>query len=271
MNKQRQHAYTSETEEPNPAPETTYAERARTMLVLNRVGVLSTHSEKCEGFPFGSTMPYALDAAGRPLFLISAMAMHTKNLQADPRASLFVTVPEAQSDPLGAGRMTLIGKAERVPEDDLAAAREAYLTCHENAKYYVDFADFSFWRLNPVDLYFVGGFGVMGWVERSDFDQAVPDPLAESAAGILEHMNQDHAAAMIDIARHEKDIVATEAKMTAVDRLGFHLRLKTPERVRSVRIGFPSEVQSADECRQTLITMVQRGRAESDSETRSAP
>ena len=79
MTEQRQHAYTTETEEPNPAPETSYAERARTILSLNQVGVLSTQSNKCEGFPFGSTMPYALNDAGQPLFLISAMAMHTKN------------------------------------------------------------------------------------------------------------------------------------------------------------------------------------------------
>ena len=262
MTEQRQHAYTSETEEPNPAPETSYAERARTMLSFNQVGVLSTNSNKCEGFPFGSTMPYALDDAGRPLFLVSAMAMHTKNLQANPNASLFVTDPEAQSDPLGAGRMTLIGKAEPVPEGDLAAARAAYLARHENAKYYVDFADFSFWRLEPVDLYFIGGFGVMGWVENSDFKQAVPDPLAEVAAEILEHMNKDHAPAMIDIARHEKGIASSEAKMTAVDRLGFHLRLKTPERVRSVRIGFPKEVRSSNECRDALVAMVKRARSE---------
>jgi len=266
MTKQRQHAYTTETEEPNPAPETSYAERARTMLSLNQVGVLSTQSNKRKGFPFGSTMPYALNDAGRPLFLISAMAMHTKNLKADPRASLFVSAPEAQSDPLGAGRMTLIGNAEPVPEDDLAAARAAYLARHENAKYYVDFADFSFWCLSPVDLYFVGGFGVMGWVENSDFERAVADPLAEAASGILEHMNTDHASAMIEIARYQKGVAATEAKMTAVDRLGFHLRLKTPERVRSVRIGFPDEVRSSDECRQAFVAMVKRARPDSAPE-----
>lgn len=261
MNQPRQHAYTTDAEEQNPAPETSYAERARTMLYLNRVGVLSTHSAKCDGFPFGSTMPYALDAAGRPLFLISGMAMHTKNLQTDSRAALFVTVPEAQSDPLGAGRMTLIGNAEPVPEVDVAAAREAYLAIHENAKYYVDFEDFSFWRLNPVDLYFVGGFGVMGWVECTDFERAVPDPLAESAAGIIEHMNQDHETAMIDIAAHEKGVEATEAKMTSVDRLGFHLRLKTSERVRSVRIGFDNEVRNSEECRAELVAMAKRAKA----------
>jgi putative heme iron utilization protein len=263
MTKQRQHAYTTETEEPNPAPETSYAERARTMLSLNQVGVLSTHSKKCQGFPFGSTMPYALDDAQRPLFLISAMAMHTQNLKADPHASLFVTTPEAQSDPLGAGRMTLMGNAEPVPKDDLAAARAAYLARHENASYYVDFADFSFWRLHPVDLYFVGGFGVMGWVENSEFEQALPDPLAEAALGILQHMNSDHAPALIDIALHEKGVAASEAKMTAVDRLGFHLRLKTPERVHSVRIGFPNEVRRSDECRAALVAMVKRARSES--------
>jgi putative heme iron utilization protein len=262
MTEKRQHGYTTEAEEPNPAPETSYAERARTMLSRNQVGVLSTQSSKRKGFPFGSTMPYALNDAGRPLFLISAMAMHTKNLKADPHASLFVTDPEAGRDPLGAGRMTLIGNAEPVPQDDLAAARAAYLARHENARYYVDFTDFSFWRLNPVDLYFVGGFGVMGWVESSDFEQAVPDPLAEAAPGILEHMNKDHASAMIDIARQEKGVTASEAKMTAVDRLGFHLRLQTPERVRSVRIGFPDEVRSSDECRQALVDMVKRARSD---------
>ena len=261
MTEKRQHASTNESDAADPTPETSYAERARTMLSLNQVGVLSTQSKKCAGFPFGSTMPYALTDAGRPLFLISSMAMHTKNLKADPHASLFVADPEAQNDPLGAGRMTLIGNANPVPENELQAARAAYLARHENAKYYVDFADFSFWQLHPVDLYFVGGFGVMGWVDSSDFEQAAPDPLAEAAAGILDHMNSDHASAMIDIARHEKGVVASEAKMTAVDRLGFHLRLTTPERVRSVRIAFPDEVHNADQCRQALVAMVARARA----------
>ncbi|MGI9472638.1 MAG: HugZ family protein [Rubripirellula sp.] len=267
MTKQRQHAYTTETEEPNPAPEVSYAERARTMLSLNQVGVLSTHSKKCQGFPFGSTMPYALDDAGRPLFLISAMAMHTQNLKADPNTSLFVTDPDAQSDPLGAGRMTLIGNAEPVPENDLPAARAAYLSRHENASYYVDFSDFSFWRLNPVDLYFVGGFGVMGWIEAVEFEQAEADPLAEAATAILEHMNSDHATALIDIALHEKGVSASEAKITAVDRLGFHVRLKTPERVQSVRIGFPKEVRTSDECRAAFVAMVKKARTEKDSGT----
>ena len=102
----------------------------------------------------------------------------------------------------------------------------------------------------------------MGWIGNSDFEQAVPDPLAAAAPAILEHMNKDHALAMIDIARHEKGVAATEAKMTAVDRLGFHLRLNTPQRIRSVRIGFPAEVRNSDECRQALVAMVKRARSD---------
>ena len=96
---------------PAAIPEPTYAERARTLLHLGRVGSLSTLSRKRPGFPFGSLMPYALDQLGRPLFLISTMAMHTQNLQQDARASLLVTQPEAEGDPLGAARVTVVGNA----------------------------------------------------------------------------------------------------------------------------------------------------------------
>src|SRR5271166_4881201 len=81
-------------------PEPSFAERARTLMHLGRIGTLSTQSRKQPGFPFGSLMPYALDGQGRPVFLISTMAMHTQNLQADPRASLLVTEPGASGDPL---------------------------------------------------------------------------------------------------------------------------------------------------------------------------
>src|ERR1017187_5193817 len=104
-------------------PEPSFAERARTLMHLGRIGSLSTLSRKQLGFPFGSFMPFAPDAQGRPIFLISTMAMHTQNLQADARASLFVTEPDASGDPLGAARVTLVGGVSRIPEPELAAAR----------------------------------------------------------------------------------------------------------------------------------------------------
>src|ERR1700676_2225331 len=108
-------------------PEPTYAERARTLLHLGRIGSLSTLSRKQLGFPFGSVMPYSLDEHGRAIFLISTMAMHTQNLKADVRASLLVTQPNAGGDPLGAARVTLLGNVLAVKEPELAQTRKLYL------------------------------------------------------------------------------------------------------------------------------------------------
>lgn len=257
---QRQHARTGP--QPPQLPEPSYAERVRTLVSQTALATLSTLSRKCEGFPFGSLMPYALDSAGRPIFLISSMAMHTQNLQGDPRASLFVAQPAADGDPLGAARATLIGEARPVPESDISAVREIYIAKHENSKYWIDFADFSFFRLEVVDVYYVGGFGVMGWVEAQDYRQASPDPLAPEAAAIIAHMNADHVEAMILLARTQAGMEATEAAMTAVDRLGFYLRLKTAEGMKGTRINFPGEVRSAQETRKALVEMVAQAKAQ---------
>ncbi len=242
-------------------PEPTFAERARTLAYLGRTGTLATLSRRHPGHPFASVMPYALDDAGRPLFLISSMAMHTQNLEADPRASLLVTQPDWTGDPLAAGRLTLMGEARRVPDADAASARDRYLARHERARYWADFEDFGLWRLEIADLYFVGGFAAMDWVTAADYAAAPPDPLADAAAGIVEHMNRDHADALVAYARHFGGEPADEATMVAVDRLGFKLRLRSGQRLSSARIAFPREVTTAAQGREVLIAMLQQARA----------
>ncbi len=241
--------------------EPSHAERSRTLLSLVSVGMLSTMSKKLPGFPFGSLMPFAMDEAGRPIFLISNMAMHTQNLRGDGRCSLFVTQPAADGDPLGAARATLVGNAAVVAEEEKAEVREIYLKRHENSRYWVDFADFHFFRLEPVDMYYVGGFGVMGWVDAGEFAGAKADPLAEAAAGILAHMNADHVDSMKVLAWAYAGMEATDAAMTSVDRLGFTLRLTTAEGMKGPRINFLSEVHDAQETRKMLVEMVKAAKA----------
>ena len=241
-------------------PEPSFAERVRTLVYLSRLGSLSTISRKQSGFPFGSVMPFALDQSGRPIFLISTMAMHTQNLKADPRSSLLVTQEDAGSDPLGASRVTLVGNALPVPEAEIPGVRSVYLDRHPNSKYWVDFEDFAFYRMDLVDVYYVGGFGVMGWVTAADYGAAQPDPLADSVAGIIQHMNADHKDSLILLARKFAGINAQEATMTAVDRLGFHVRLKTQEGMRGARIAFLREVKNSAETRTVLVEMVRDAR-----------
>ncbi len=254
-----QHARPTAATEP-AVPEPTYAERARTLVHVARVGTLSTVSQKVADFPFGSVAPYGLDERGSPTFLISTMAMHTQNILGDDRASLLVTEAGVAEDPLGAGRVTLVGHVTQTPESALAFVREQYLARYENASYWVDFKDFAFFQMDVIDVYFVGGFGVMGWVSAGDYLDAEPDPLADAATGILDHMNDDHVEAMLLLARGIAGVEAEDAKMTAVDRLGFHVRLTTAEGMRGVRIPFTREVRNGDETRIVLVEMVQKER-----------
>lgn len=231
------------------------------MLHLGRTGTLSTQSRRLSGYPFGSVAPYGLDDRGRPTFLISRMAMHTQNLQADAHGSLLVTQPGWTEDPLAGARVTLLGDLAPVPDADVPAAREEYLARHANARYWVDFDDFAFFRMEVVDLYYIAGFGAMGWVAAAEYEAATPDPLADAAAGILEHMNADHADALVLYCRAFAGVDADAATMTAVDRMGFRVRARSGDRLQGLRINFPREVRTAGEARAVLVDMVREARS----------
>lgn len=145
------------------------ARGARELLRSRQHGVLCTNSVKRPGFPFGSMTPYALDDLMRPLFLISGLAVHTKNLEVDSKASLFVTGEADAGDPLQTPRANLLGEVKPVPEDELPDATAAYLAAHPSAGQWAGFGDFRFYRLEVSEIYYVGGFGEMGWVGVGDY------------------------------------------------------------------------------------------------------
>jgi hypothetical protein len=116
--------------------------------------------------------------------------------------------------------------------------------------------------MDVVDVYYVGGFGVMGWVSASDYARSQPDPLADSMAEIIQHMNADHKDALVLLARQFAHVDSTEATMTTVDRLGFQIRLRTPDGMRGARIAFLREVSNPAETRKALVEMVQYARSQ---------
>jgi putative heme iron utilization protein len=155
-----------------------------------------------------------------------------------------------------------MGNVLAIPGPEVPEARKLYLARYANSQYWVDFEDFSFYRMDVVDVYYVGGFGVMGWVSASEYDHSQPDPLADSMAEIIQHMNADHKDALILLARVFARIESQEATMTAVDRLGFHVRLKTQEGMRGARIAFLREVTNPAETRKVLVEMLQQARSQ---------
>jgi heme iron utilization protein len=248
-----------------------HAERCRTLASQATSATLSTIARDPGGFPYGSLVTVAVDDVGRPLLLLSDLAEHTGNLLARAEASVLMTEPIGGHDqPLALGRVTLLGPCAKVAEAERSRVRETFLMQQPTASYYVDFDDFGFYRLDPVALRYVGGFGRMSWVKAEDYRAAEPDPLASAAAGILKHMNDDHSDAVLLYASALAGVAnATRAAMTAVDRYGFEMAATTPEGPRAARLEFDTGVANADDARRVLVAMVKRARALAAERSRS--
>jgi heme oxygenase (biliverdin-IX-beta and delta-forming) len=246
-----------------PPPEPTHAERCRTLVASATRGALCTVAADPEGYPYGSVASYGLDDRGNPLFFVSLMAEHTQNAMRDSRASLLVTEPVPDgADPLASGRVTLLGLLSTVDDDDRPVARDRYLAANPSAAYYIDFGDFTFYRLDVETIRYVGGYGRMSWVDAAGYAAAEPDPLAGAAAGIIEHMNADHAEAQVLFCRHLLGRAdTTDASMSAVDRYGFEMIAVGPAGRAAVRLGFPQECTTGDQVRAAMVAMVADARA----------
>jgi putative heme iron utilization protein len=138
---------------------------ARALIAAESVGVLSTISVHRAGFPYGSVTPYALSAQGAPLLLLSRLAAHTKNLLADPRASLFIGDRSAAEDPQAGARISLLGRVAPLPAGEAPDARERYVARWPRAADYLALGDFSFWRLDVEEARLIAGFGEIRWLD----------------------------------------------------------------------------------------------------------
>jgi putative heme iron utilization protein len=137
---------------------------ARELLASQRVAVLATISTRHGGAPFTSLAPFALTARGEPLLLLSALAQHTRNLEADPRASLFVHDPAAAADdPRTAPRLSLSGRVRLVAPADEPDARARYLARHPEGRGLFAL-DFALFELTVEEAQLVGGFAAAGWI-----------------------------------------------------------------------------------------------------------
>jgi heme iron utilization protein len=234
----------------------THAERARTLCAAKATGALATLTD--DGYPYGSYVTFALEGSD-PVFLVSTLAAHTQNLEKDARASLLVH-EDGAPDPLANARATLVGRCTRLT--DSAGAKDAFLARHPGAAYYADFNDFGFYRLAVESVRYIGGYGRMSWVEADAWRQADVDPLYPAAPGILAHMNDDHADALVAYARaFTRATAAEEATMTAIDRYGFEMSVATAAGRRPARIAFPAPLGAAGEARKALVDLLGVARA----------
>ena len=243
-----------------PSAEFQPSDVVRSLLRRSRQGALATLMAKDGekgGDPYCSLVATATDADGSPLLLISRLAVHTKNILADARVSLMLD-ERAPGDPLEGARVMLAGTARQV-EGDAAVPRRRYLAAHPSAEMFVDFPDFSFFRIDMQSAHLVAGFGRIVDLKPSSFlsDIGGAGALIAAEPDILAHMNTDHRDTMNLYATKLLGALSGDWSCTGCDPDGLDLQVDR----RSLRLPFPHRVNDPAALRKMLKELADKARA----------
>ncbi len=206
-------------------------------------------------WPYASLVLAAVDHDLSPILLMSDLAEHSKAIASDPRVSLLFDGTGGLDQPLTGARVTLLGRAERSLDPRLA---QRFVARHPDAARYAGFGDFHFYRVALERAHLVAGFGKIRWLSPAELlPVAAPAGLAEAEAGIVGHMNDDHADALQLYAEKLLGLPAGPWRMTGIDAEGIDLRLGG----RVARLSFERPLADAAEVRPTLVALAGRARS----------
>jgi len=211
------------------------------------------------GYPGGGVVGFAPNGEGLPLFFFSTMSGHTQDLLKSPKASLTVTA----SGFAGAAdaRVNLVGDIERVPDEHVQAAREAYLATHKDA-FWIDFGDFSAFQMTSLKgVRFVGGFARAADITPDEFLGAKPDPILAFSAPIAGHMNDDHSDSTVAMIGHYVGLDVEGAQITSVDSLGMTVKVQRGSSSFKLRLPFPRPAESRKDVKDLIVEMTRASAA----------
>ena len=230
---------------------------ARSLLRRSRQGALATLMAG-SGDPYCSLVNVASHADGSPILLISRLALHTRNLLDDSRVSLMLD-ERAEGDPLEGSRIMLAGRAEEASGDDAAILRRRYLNAHPAAEAFVDFKDFSFFRIRPSGAHLVAGFGRIVDLNPQQFLTEISDAAAllEAEQGAIDHMNADHLDAMNLYATRLLGAASADWRCTGCDPDGMDMQAGPV----TLRLDFPQRIVTPAALRQILKELAGQARA----------
>jgi putative heme iron utilization protein len=197
------------------------AHEARRMLRAHRYGALCTLSKKLGGYPFGSITPYLINHDGSLLILISTLAEHTKNIRHDPRVSLIThdqKVPHIQAQ----GRVTVTGNAELEPDRNLAGLR--YLRYFPGAQTYFSMHDFNFYRIRPLAIRYIGGFGKIHWIDMENYAVSQALTFAQQEQRLLAEMNTGQQDVLQLLLQQRYSVEARDVRAIGLDCDGIDVR-----------------------------------------------
>jgi putative heme iron utilization protein len=230
---------------------------ARSLLRRSRQGALATLMRE-SGDPYCSLVNVASHCDGSPILLISRLALHTQNILADPRVSLMLD-ERAEGDPLEGARIMLAGRAEQAGDGDEGVLRRRYLNAHPSAEVFVNFKDFSFFKIMPAAAHLVAGFGRIVDLSPEQFltDLSGADALLEAEQGAIEHMNADHRDAMNLYATKLLGAEHSDWRCTGCDPDGMDMQAGA----RTLRLDFPRRIVTPAALRKVLKELAEQARA----------
>ena len=240
-----------------PTPDFDAAKLARSLLRRSRQGALATLMAG-SGDPYCSLANVASHADGSPILLISRLAVHTRNILADSRVSLMLD-ERAEGDPLEGSRIMLAGRAEEAGADDLPVLRRRYLNAHPSSEAFVNFNDFSFFRIRPSGAHLVAGFGRIVDLSPAQLLTDISDAgaLLEAEQGAIDHMNADHRDATNLYATRLLGAEVADWRCTGCDPDGLDLQAGA----KILRLDFPERVTGPGELRKILVRLADEARA----------
>jgi hypothetical protein len=240
-----------------PTPDFNPSRLAKSLLRRSRQGALATLMAGT-GDPYCSLVNVASAPDGSPILLISRLAVHTRNILADARVSLMLD-ERAPGDPLEDARIMLAGRAEEADNDDREMLRRRYLNAHPSAEAFVDFKDFSFFRIRASGAHLVAGFGRIIDLKPEQFLTDISDAtaLVEAEQGAVEHMNEDHREAMYLYAAKLLGAGSADWRCTGCDPDGFDLQAGSV----ALRLEFPERVTTPGDLRKVLVKLAEQARA----------
>ena len=241
-----------------PTPDFDAPRLARSLLRRSRQGALATLMAS-SGDPYCSLVNVASHPDGSPILLISRLAVHTRNILGDSRASLMLD-ERAGGDPLEGARIMLAGRAEEASASDLEILRRRYLSAHPSAEAFVDFGDFSFFRIRPVATHLVAGFGRILDLSPARFLTDISDAgaLLEAEQDAIDHVNADHRDATRLYATKLLGAEPADWRCTGCDPDGIDLQAGAT----TLRLDFPERVTGPGELRRMLVRLADEARAQ---------
>ncbi|KAK5840129.1 Protein CREG2 [Gossypium arboreum] len=220
--------------------------------------VMSRMHHRREGYPFGSLVDFAPDSMGHPIFSFSPLAIHTRNLLADPRCTLVVQIPGWSG--LSNARVTIFGDVYPLPEHEQEWAHKQYIAKHQQGPSQ-QWGNFYYFRMQNIsDIYFIGGFGTVAWIDVKEYEALKPDKIAvDGGEQNLKELNVTFSKPLKELLSAEAEV--DDAALISIDSKGIDIRVRQGAQFNVQRLSFEEGhgVETLEEAKVALWKVIKKG------------